>query len=66
MDPIRFVIELDPSGGLRIEGPMHNKILFLGVLSLAQHMVMAESGGQEGRIMPVHGTLPPPPPSLIK
>lgn len=66
MEPIRFVIELDPSGGLRIEGPIQNKVLFLGVLSLAQHMAMSNNEGHEGRIMPVHGSLPPPPPSLIK
>jgi hypothetical protein len=60
MESIRLVIELDSAGGLRLEGPIHNKILSLGLIALAQHAIASSAEQPERKILPVHAIPPPP------
>lgn len=53
----QIVIQLD-EGQVRVNAPMHDPILCLGLLEVAKDVVRAAAAQEQRRVMPVSG-LPP-------
>jgi hypothetical protein len=58
---VRMVIDLDPhTGQIRVDGPIDNKILALGMLDLARKAVWEFDPARAAGLLLARGPVPPP------